>query len=117
MSIKVLGIILILGIGLYILGFLTGKSIPAYANSDNKTTEVCQCLNNVGLTSPGSNLSDNYTMSLYEAEQFLAEVIWNHQYYIDHPELQSFATGDTAWQNKYVKQYERLRHLIQELAK
>jgi len=61
--------------------------------------------------------SDSVTMSVYEAELFIDGAITSHQYYIDHPDSQSFATGDTKFNQDIIKQYNRLMNLIRELSR
>ena len=61
--------------------------------------------------------SDSVTMSVYEAELFIDGAIASHQYYIDHDGDQSFATGDTKFNQDIIKQYKRLKNLIRELSR
>ncbi len=63
-----------------------------------------------------TRISDSKTMSTHEAKLFIDDAIRSHQYYIDHPESQSFATGNTTFNEDIVNQYNRLKSLTDRLA-
>lgn len=69
----------------------------------------------IGHQNPSTRISTESQMSAYEAELFIKDVIRPHQYYIDHPEDQNYATGDTEHNQRIISQYLRLQNLIKAI--
>ena len=84
-----------------LVGIVIGIGIGTTINRDNP--------------SPTFERSDSTTMSLYEAKVWLEGGIYSHQYYLDHPEYQNKGTGDSDFQIKTIKQYNRAKSLIEKM--
>lgn len=54
----------------------------------------------------------NITQEVTQAYQTIDEGISNHQFYVDHPELQEYLTGDTDYNREWIARYEQLKALL-----